>query len=213
MEESSSTTRNVDVDMIGAMLARTAGDGEATCGVLSIDRGLSVVLRIAGMRDAGNVEAEAPRDARSRPSRGVVAVIALATPAALGLETLARTLLLPAELAQLRQELRPVLTPLAWALLGITALAIPLGFLTLRALRRRFLAKVEATGATERRRREAVFEAMFVATSVPQIPAIMATFALTAGSEALPVLVTVALSAAAVVAIAWRAGASPPASP
>ncbi len=49
-----------------------------------------------------------PRDTGST-SQGIATtlVIALATPGALGLETLARVLLLPAELEALRIELRP----------------------------------------------------------------------------------------------------------
>lgn len=144
-----------------------------------------------------------PRDTGST-SQGIATtlVIALATPGALGLETLARVLLLPAELEALRIELRPALTPLAWGLLAMTGLAVPLGVATQRVMRRRSLAKVEATGGGPKKRAEARFEAMFVGTSVPQIPAILATLALTAGSEALPVVLAVVLSAAAVVAIA-----------
>jgi hypothetical protein len=133
---------------------------------------------------------------------GTIAVIALATPAALGIETLVRALLLPPDLARLRQELEPSLTPLAWGTLALTLLAAPLGFATRRALARRFLAKVDALGGSEKKRDEARFEAMFVGTSVPQIPAIFATFALTAGARALPVLLAVFASSAAVLAIA-----------
>lgn len=144
--------------------------------------------------------APAPRES---PSLVTVLVIALATPAALGLETLARVLLLPADLELLRQELRPTLTPLAWGLLALTCLAAPLGLATRKAMERRLLAKVEATSGGPRKRAEAVFEATFVGTSVPQIPAVFATFALTAGSAPLPVLLAVGASAAAVVAIAF----------
>lgn len=107
----------------------------------------------------------------------------------------------------MRQELRPALTPIGWGLLILTLASVPLGLLTLRALTRRFLAKVTATSGGDKRRREARFEAMFVATSVPQLPAILATFALTAGSDALPVLVTMAASTLGVIAIGWSANA------
>ncbi len=50
---------------------------------------------------------------------------------------------------------------------------------------------------------------MFVATSIPQLPAILSTLLLTAGSDALPVLAAMGLSTAAVIAIGLsaRAGA------
>ncbi len=142
---------------------------------------------------------------------GAKAAIALATPAALGLETLARILLLPPELEALRQEVRPALTPVAWGLLVLTALTLPLGLATQRAMERRLLAKVESYGGGEKKRAEARFEAFFVAASVPQIPAVFATFTLTAGAAALPVLLAVALSVAAVLAIAARRPAIAPA--
>jgi hypothetical protein len=142
-------------------------------------------------------ETAAPR--RESPGLVVTLVIALATPAALGVETLLRVLLLPAEIAGLREDLRPALTPLAWGLVALTCLAVPLGFATRSAMERRLLAKAEPT---PKKRAEAAFEAVFVGTSVPQIPALLATIALTAGAEALPVLLAVGVSAAAVVAIA-----------
>ncbi len=148
-----------------------------------------------------------PPDPRASIRPGVIVLIAAAAPAVLGLETAARALLLPAPLAQLRQEMRPTLTPIAWALLALTALSVPLAFWAWRALSRRFLAKVEATGSGEKRRGEARFEAMFVATSIPQLPAILSTLLLTAGSEALPVLAAMGISTAAVIAIGLSARA------
>ena len=142
-------------------------------------------------------------------SRVAVAAIALATPAALGIETLLRVLLLPAELEALRMELRPSLTPVAWGLLVLTAATLPLGLATQRAVERRLLAKVASFGGGEKKRAEARFEAFFVAASVPQIPAVLATFTLTTGAEPLPVLIAVALSVAGVLGIAARTGREP----
>lgn len=137
-------------------------------------------------------------------SHGIVATlaIALATPAALGLETLARVLLLPADLEALRIEMRPALTPVAWGLLALTCAAVPLGVAARRAMQRRLFAKVDAISGGPKKRAEARFEALFVGTSVPQIPAIFATLALTAGAEALPAALAVVVSALAVVGIA-----------
>jgi hypothetical protein len=133
---------------------------------------------------------------------GAVAAMALATPGALGIETLARVLFLPPELEALRQELRAPLTPFAWGLLILTAAAVPLGFATRRAVERRLIAKVDSFGGGEKKRAEARFEALFVAASIPQIPAVFATLTLTFGADPLPVLIAVALSVAGVVAIA-----------
>src|SRR5689334_8171670 len=142
-------------------------------------------------------------EASPSPATGrATAAIALATPAALGIETLARVLFLPAELEALRQEMRPTLTPVAWGLLALTAITIPLGLATRRAVERRLLAKVASYGGGEKKRAEARFEALFVAASVPQIPAVFATLTLTGGAAALPVLIAVALSVAGVIAIA-----------
>jgi len=132
---------------------------------------------------------------------GAIVAVALATPGALGVETLARALLLPADLEQVRQDLRPTLTPVAWALLVLTVVAVPLGLGAQRALSRRWLARAEAAGAGPKKRAEVRFEAFFVGASVPQIPAVIATLVLTAGAEALPVLIAAGVSAAGVVAI------------
>lgn len=150
---------------------------------------------------------EATGAARDRGrDRLLIAGIALATPAALGLETVARWLLLPAELAQLRQEMRPVLTPIAWGLFVMTAVAGPVGILVKRALTERFLARVRAAGGGEKKETEARFEALFVATSIPQVPAVLATFTLTCGAGALPALLAVGASVAGVVIIAALGG-------
>lgn len=143
---------------------------------------------------------------RSKGDRLTIAVIALATPAALGLETAARWLFLPAELARLRQELQPALTPLAWGLCALTALAVPLGVGAKRALSARFLARVRAAKGGAKKEAEARFEALFVATSIPQLPAVLATFALTCGAEALPALLAALASAAGVLIIAAIGG-------
>lgn len=147
---------------------------------------------------------------RTLRQTALLVLIALTTPAALGLETLARRLLLPAEWEAIRRDLHPTVTPVAWVLLALTVASIPAGFATYRALARRFLARADALGGSAERRATARLEAMFVATSLPQIPAALATLTLTAGSDALPVVLAVALSAVAAAAIGLHDRAASP---
>ena len=131
----------------------------------------------------------------------IVAVFALTTPALLGIETAARALLMPADWEPIRAEMRPILTPVAWVFFALTVAAVPAGFAVYRAFARRFVAKAQALGGDERRLQTARLEAMFVASSVPQIPPVLATVTLSAGAEPLPVILAAALSAVAVAAI------------
>ncbi|MEZ4314939.1 MAG: hypothetical protein R3F14_43550 [Polyangiaceae bacterium] len=155
-----------------------------------------------------------------RSTLGATLAMVIATPAVLGLETLARALFLPAWADEIRQELRPTLTPIAWVLLALTVLTVPLSVAAQRGMERRLLAKVDAYGGGEGKRAEARFEAVFVAASIPQIPAILATLLLSFGAEALPALLAVLLSVGAVVLLSIRSrgaaprsrGAAPPAS-
>lgn len=149
-------------------------------------------------------ETPAASDQKRAAGWGAILAIALAVPAALGLETALRALFLPPELEALRRELRPTLTPIAWALLALTALSIPIGFVTRRAVEARLIAKVDGYGGGEKKRAEARFEAYFVAASIPQVPAFLATVLLTAGAAPLAVLLTVALSVAGVLLISIR---------
>lgn len=147
---------------------------------------------------------------KKRPRRlGATIAMAVATPAALAIETTARVLFLPPDLNILRQELEPALTPVAWGLLVVAAASVPLGFAAKRSVTKRLVAKVNAYGGGEEKLAEARFEAIFVAASIPQIPALLATVALTAGASALPVLLAVGLSVFAVLTIAHEKHSAP----
>lgn len=138
----------------------------------------------------------------SMPSlRTVVLLIAVSAPLALGLETLLRKLvlvpLMGAQLQELREfywpaltdELREAaLTNAAWVLVGVTVLAGVLGVVLLRR--------------TGRRQREAakVRDSVFLLTSIPQVPAILATLCFAFGARLLPVLVCMVISTAFVLA-------------
>jgi hypothetical protein len=127
--------------------------------------------------------------------RAVVVLIAVSAPLALGFETLLRKLvfvpLIGAELREVREfywpeltdELRQaVLTNTAWVLVLVSVLAGVLGVVLLRraARRQRDLAEVR--------------DQLLLLTSIPQVPAILATLCFAFGSSLLPVLVSMAVS-------------------
>ncbi|HLT41041.1 MAG TPA: hypothetical protein VK034_32410 [Enhygromyxa sp.] len=139
--------------------------------------------------------------APSQPSlRVVVLLIAVSAPLALGLETLIREqLLIPmigAELEEVREfywpeltdELRrATLTRIAWLLVGVTVAAGALGVALLRRAGREL-------GPAKIRDR------LLLLTSIPQVPAILATLCFAFGSTLLPVLIGIAISTAFVLA-------------
>ena len=133
--------------------------------------------------------------------RIVVVLIAVSAPLALGLETLLRKLvlvpLMGAELRELREfywpaltdELRQaVLTEVAWVLVGVTVFAGVLGVMLLRRAGRR------------KRTFSGIRDQVFLLTSIPQVPAILATLCFAFGAELLPVLVSMGISTAFVLA-------------
>jgi len=143
----------------------------------------------------------AKMSAPSQPSlRVVVLLIAVSAPLALGLETLIREqLLIPmigAELEEVREfywpeltdELRrATLTRIAWLLVGVTVAAGALGVALLRRAGREL-------GPAKIRDR------LLLLTSIPQVPAILATLCFAFGSTLLPVLIGIAISTAFVLA-------------
>lgn len=138
----------------------------------------------------------------SQPSlRVIVLLIALSAPLALGLETLIRKfVLMPMvgpELAEIREFYWPALTDelrraamtqAAWVLVGVTLVAGVVGVVLLRRAGRREL------GVGKLRDR------LFLLTSIPQVPAILATLCFAFGSALLPVLIGMAISTAFVLA-------------
>lgn len=140
-----------------------------------------------------------------RLQRLVLAFVALSTPAALGLESLMRAFLLPPAMEELRAWLRPQLAPVAWALVALAAGSIALAvFLQPRAYRGAL--RRQPAGLDPRSREaKARFDALLIVTSLPQIPALLATIAFTFGAEPLPTLLTIGLGTAGVLVV----GATP----
>jgi hypothetical protein len=148
-----------------------------------------------------------PRAAYRPPSlRTAILLIAFSAPVALAFETLFRTQILARivgpDLNQVRDFFSPPLTSLAWALAGVTVIAGIAGVALVPIAIRRIEAAAAKAGleqdreALERR----ALGPLYLLTSIPQVPAILATFCFTAGSLLTPVVVAMAVSTVAVLA-------------
>lgn len=131
-------------------------------------------------------------------------LVATAAPVAYAMETGLRALLLPAELEAIRAELSEPLTEVAWWLCGLGVPAVLLGLWAQRALLRRLLARLPEPLPAQRER--AATEAFLLASSIPQIPALLATVASLGGASPWPVVATLAVSTAGVLAQGLRPG-------
>lgn len=123
---------------------------------------------------------------------------AVAAPVALAFETLLRRLLFPPEFERVREALRPVLTPVAWLLCLICAVA----GVAATALQRRLVARGIDRLPSDRRSPEQIdrarIGAFMLAASVPQVPAVLATFGFMFGAALTPVVVAIAIATVAV---------------
>ncbi|MCA9697140.1 MAG: hypothetical protein KC431_06425 [Myxococcales bacterium] len=141
--------------------------------------------------------------------RVVVLVIAISAPLALGIETLLRTqVLVPIigpDLDEVRAFFSPQTTMAAWAMVGVCVLAGLLGLALLRRAIRRDQANAEGTQEDRTRKLK---DRLLLLTSVPQVPAILATLCFMAGSELTPVLISMAVSTAFVIAMGFLGEAS-----
>lgn len=140
-----------------------------------------------------------------------VLFVASAAPGAVAVEVLARTLLFPAELLAFRADLEGALTSVAWGLCALTLPAVALGLWAQQSLVRRGLARLGEITAERSARVE--LEALLLASSIPQVPALLGAVAAMGGAAAAPVLATVAISTAGVVAMGVRRVAAPRPSP
>ncbi len=140
------------------------------------------------------------------PSRarllGLLVVIALSTPLALALETVLRRWIMPPEFEQIRRWLSPSLAPWAWGTVPAAVVATALGWGLLRVLARREL-RQRRPGQTEAQARaRAEFEALMLASSAPQVPAIAATVLYMLGAPLRPVVVSMAVATLGVFSLA-----------
>lgn len=136
-------------------------------------------------------------------SRALLFLTVLAAPGALGFETLLRALLFPPDFELLRAFLSPVLTHLAWVLGLVAAAGSLIGLALQRSIAHKRLARLPE-GASEEVRYQQVLAVFLLTTAAPQIPAILATFALMFGASLTPVLIGVGICSLGVIAQALR---------
>jgi divalent metal cation (Fe/Co/Zn/Cd) transporter len=125
--------------------------------------------------------------------RLVVLVIAISAPLALGVETLMRTQVLAPMLGpsfdEVREFFSPQLTRVAWAMVAVTFAAGILG-IVITQLAVRKLARLPDPALRARKLRDR----LLLLTSIPQVPAILATLCFTCGARLFPVLVAMVVS-------------------
>ena len=146
----------------------------------------------------------AHRPGGTRGKSTLIAMTAIAAPVALAFETLLRYLLFPAELEILRNELRPVLTVVAWILCVVCAIAGTLGILLQDRLAARAVERLPGRAKMPAEVERARVGAFLLAASVPQVPAILATFSFMFGASFLPVAVAIVVVTSAVLVQAAR---------
>jgi len=131
----------------------------------------------------------------------VVAIVAISTPLAIVFETVARRWMMPPEFEEVRAWLEPSVTPWMWLTPFAAALGIPLGLRLQRWLVARNLARIPDHRRSPVTEATAVSDAMLLSTSVPQVPAVLATLGLLIGSAPTPVLLATAVATAGVLVI------------
>jgi hypothetical protein len=131
----------------------------------------------------------------------VIAIVAASTPLAVVFETVLRRWLMPPEFEEVRAWWQPSVTPWMWLMPPLALLGIPLGLALQRWLVRRNLARLPQHRRTPAVESTAVLDAMLLSTSVPQVPAVVATMGLLVGSKPAPVLLATAVATAGVLVI------------
>lgn len=139
---------------------------------------------------------------------GLLGLIALSTPMALGVETSMRRLVMPPDFEAVRAWLSPTLTPWAWGMVPATVGATVLGWWLYRVLARRELKRRKPGQTEEDARAKAEFEALMLSSSAPQVPAVAATMLFMMGAELTPVLVAMGVATLGVISLGlWIRGA------
>jgi hypothetical protein len=142
----------------------------------------------------------------TRQTWAMLAVVAVSTPLALAVETLLRTLLFPPDFEEVRTWLRPTLTPWIWLTPILAAIATLGGLRLQRWYAARQLAALPPAKQTDEARAAADFDALMLSTSVPQVPALMATLGFMLGSAIAPVLAAIAIGTAGVLVQGFALG-------
>ncbi len=144
-------------------------------------------------------------------TRVLLPLIALSSPLSLAVETAIRTLLFTDDMKSLRVLLREPLAPVAWAFVPVTVVASLAGVAVHRVALRRTLAAAALRPPKPYAEEHARLTALYIATSVPQLPALLATFLFTAGAPFVPVMTTLLVAAAGVMFQGATRPTAPPA--
>ncbi|MGC4122135.1 MAG: hypothetical protein QM765_47665 [Myxococcales bacterium] len=130
----------------------------------------------------------------------VLAAVAASTPATLGLESLLR-LLLPPELEEMRLWLNPKVAPVGWALVALAAASVLVAVFAQRPLLAWLLARERPASTPEAARTaQARLATLLLATSITQVPALLATVAFLFGADALSTYLTIGIGTVGVLA-------------
>lgn len=138
---------------------------------------------------------------------GLLVFVAASTPFALAVETGLRQLLFPPEFAEIRSFLRPTLTRWTWWTPVAAAASIPCAFWLQRRLTR---VRLRGKARTPEAAAAAHFDALMLSTSVPQVPALLATFGFMFGSSLAPVAAAMAVAMAGVLSLGLTLRRTPP---
>ena len=135
---------------------------------------------------------------------GVLVLVALSTVLALAVETGVRRMMMPPDFEQVRAWLSPTLEPWAWAIAVVTAFACAGGWWLFGVLLRRGLARARPGLAPDRARARAELDAAILASSVPQVPAVVGTMLFMMGAPLLPVVTAMAVAVLGVLSLGLR---------
>jgi hypothetical protein len=147
------------------------------------------------------------RKGRSRVTLIVLTVIA--APIALVFESLLRFLLFPDDFERVRTFLEPYLTPVAWGLAIVTLALSFVGYALQKRISTKRVARIPEPKRTPERIERAKVGAFMLTASIPQIPAIVATFTVMFGASIVPAIVAIVIVTAAVLAIGRLTRADP----
>jgi len=202
------SARRID-EQIGIVVVQQGNRDDVDRRIRSVHAATIRALPRTANRDIVARVSSSSDDGFQKRKRALVVLTVVATPLALGMETLVRTqvfpLLMGGDFEEVRAVLGPLLTPVAWGLCGVAILANIAGF----ALYARLVARSIARLPPERRalgpeRERAALGAFLLAASVPQVPCILSTLTFTFGAPLAPVLVGVTLGSLGVFAQALR---------
>jgi hypothetical protein len=135
-------------------------------------------------------------------------VVVVSVPLALGVEALLRRLILPPDFETLRGLWGASLTPWVWGLVPVAVVVDVSAFRLHRHLRARAARTEPALGADQLAWKR--FEALMIAASVAQTPALVAIFGTMLGASLPSVVGVVAVSTAGVLALGAQLGSGSP---